>query len=157
VRPSRILATRLVCDFARRPNFPLIFCQDTLDYSCVCADGQSPNASEYTQTIPYYICTQANNICVANCSNGDTSCQADCRQDHPCGAQNPVKPTTTSKSAMGTGAASTASGNVAYSGFGGSTATGSANAAAATLLEFGQFYGLGAVSAGIFAGFALLL
>src|SRR5271170_4052585 len=111
-------------------NFLLIFFQDTLSYSCVCADGRSPNASEYTQTIPYYICTQVNIECVANCGNGATSCQAACQKNNPCGAQKPVKANTstiTTMSATGTGAVSTASGSgVVYSGFGGSTATAAA-------------------------------
>ncbi|KAK1138922.1 hypothetical protein N8T08_001662 [Aspergillus melleus] len=35
----------------------------TLDYTCICSNGQSPNASEYSETIPYFICSEQNNKC----------------------------------------------------------------------------------------------
>lgn len=50
----------------------------TLDYSCVCASGLSPNATEYSQTIPYFICTEYNTQCVANCGR-DSACASSCR------------------------------------------------------------------------------
>ncbi|KLJ10926.1 hypothetical protein EMPG_13758, partial [Blastomyces silverae] len=55
---------------------------ETLVFSCICSTGLAPNASEYSQTIPYYICTEANNQCVRNC-NGDPTCQTACREDNP--------------------------------------------------------------------------
>ncbi|GAB7364132.1 hypothetical protein MBLNU230_g4683t1 [Neophaeotheca triangularis] len=70
-----------------------------LTYSCVCSNGISPNISEYSQTLPYFICSEWTNQCVANC-NGDNSCQSDCRENHPCGAQNPTR-VTLSESATG--------------------------------------------------------
>ncbi|KAL2216031.1 hypothetical protein M432DRAFT_85050 [Thermoascus aurantiacus ATCC 26904] len=133
----------------------------TLEYSCVCSNGQSPNASEYTQTIPYFICTEANNQCVANCGNVN-SCQAACRQDHPCGAQDPKRYniTTTASTMTATASASaTSGGDVIYTGFG-TAATGKpgkGSAARALALEIGQVYGLAAVVAGFVAGFAVLL
>jgi len=59
---------------------------DTLTYQCVCGNGQSPNASEYSQTLPYFICTEYGTQCVNACANGDTSCQSACRDDHPVGS-----------------------------------------------------------------------
>lgn len=62
----------------------------SLTYSCVCANGLSPNVTEFSQTLPYYICQEWGTQCVSNC-NGDASCQSACRQDHPCGAQDPTR------------------------------------------------------------------
>ncbi|EME79776.1 uncharacterized protein MYCFIDRAFT_112372, partial [Pseudocercospora fijiensis CIRAD86] len=65
----------------------------SLTYSCVCDNGLSPNVSEYSQTLPYYICTEWGSQCVSNCRN-DNTCAAACRQDHPCGALNPKRQNT---------------------------------------------------------------
>jgi hypothetical protein len=59
----------------------------------VCSNGLSPNLSEYSQTLPYNICTEWGNQCVSNC-NGAPQCESACRQDHPCGATNPTRQNT---------------------------------------------------------------
>jgi hypothetical protein len=51
---------------------------DALTYTCICDDGSSPNITQYSQTLPYFICTQWGNNCVAAC-NGDNNCQSKCR------------------------------------------------------------------------------
>lgn len=51
---------------------------DALTYTCVCENGVAPNITEYSQTLPYFICQQWGNTCVENC-NGDNSCQSACR------------------------------------------------------------------------------
>lgn len=140
----------------------------TLDYSCVCENGLSPNSSQYSQTVPYYICTQYNTNCVSNC-NGDSSCQSACTQDHPCGAQSPTRvntstistATATNTAGGGASAVSTGAGGTVYSGFGGgasatATTSGSKSGATTTLLALGHSYGIFVVAASIFAGFALL-
>lgn len=142
---------------------------DTLDYSCVCSNGQSPNSTEYSQTIPYFVCTAYNTQCQANC-NGDSTCQAACVQNHPCGAQEPKRYNiTTSASgatATATGTATTSGGgDVVYTGFGtgsASVATGGSSAGSVgitnpLLTEFGQVYGLFMIAAGLFGGFAVIL
>ena len=81
----------------------------SLTYECICGNGLSPNASEYSLTLPYFICTQYGQDCVQGC-DGDNTCQSACRDDHPCGAQNPQRINTTSsatQSATGAGAANT--------------------------------------------------
>ncbi|GAD94151.1 conserved hypothetical protein [Paecilomyces variotii No. 5] len=131
----------------------------TLTYSCVCSNGMQPNSSEYSQTLPYFICTEYNNQCVNNC-NGDSSCQSACRDDHPCGAQSPKRYniTTTSATSNPTASASGTGGDVVYTGFG-SASTGSAKKGDASTfaLEIGQVYGLFGLAAGFLGGFALLL
>lgn len=145
-----------------------------LVYSCVCSDGLAPNASEYSQTLPYYICTQANTNCQQACGN-DNTCAAACVQDHPCGALNPTRVNTSTITTMPAtsttegAAASTASDGVIYSGFGGgsaaatttaassgSSASGS-SAAARVAVNIGQVYGLAMLAGGIFFGFAFML
>lgn len=125
--------------------------------------------SEYSQTIPYFICTRRNKDCVDAC-RGISNCQSRCQEDNPCGAQNPPRLnesaiTTSATSTVSGTAASTASDGAVYTGFGGSAATETAASedgntganAAAVLLNLGQLYGLGLVAAGILAGFSILL
>jgi len=131
---------------------------DNLTYECVCGNGASPNASEYSLTLPYFICTQYDTNCVNAC-NGDNTCQAACRDDHPCGAQNPTRINTTSsatQSATGTAGASSTNA-VAYTGLGGSSSTSTPKSGAQMTMDFGKSYGLAVVFAGVFAGFALVL
>lgn len=137
--------------------------QKTLGYSCVCSNGIQPNASQYSQTIPYFICTEQNNECVSAC-NGDSVCQSACRDDHPCGAQHPIrvnKTTSTASAASGGMSATASASNVVYTGFGsGAAATGAPKSGTASrgwALEFGQMYGTAALIGGVFAGFAVLL
>ncbi|KAL1967181.1 hypothetical protein VTN77DRAFT_3472 [Rasamsonia byssochlamydoides] len=131
----------------------------TLDFTCVCSNGQSPNASQYTQTIPYYVCTTANEQCVKNC-NGDSICQSHCVQDHPCGAQDPKRVNTTATlSATSSSAATSSASNVIYTGFGAAAtaAPGKGMAPRNMVVEIGQVYGLFVVIAGLLGGVAVLL
>ncbi|KAH8813180.1 hypothetical protein F5884DRAFT_787651 [Xylogone sp. PMI_703] len=137
---------------------------ETLDFHCVCGNGISPNASQYSQTIPYFECQEYGNECVAGCG-GDSSCQSDCRDNNPCGAQNPTRVNVTSTSSTvgptGTnGAPSSTSSNQVFDGFGSSGSSNNnnnkGNAAPATI-ELGRSYGLAIVFTGLFAGFALVL
>ncbi|RMZ76120.1 hypothetical protein DV738_g5090, partial [Chaetothyriales sp. CBS 135597] len=121
---------------------------DTLTYNCICSNGIAPNASEYSQTLPYYICTEANNQCVANCGTGNNACASSCREDNPCGAQSPTRVTTTKTTASAT----------ATSGDSVSATSGDTSSAATRLfLTAGEVYGLTVVLGGVFAGFAFML
>jgi len=128
----------------------------TLSWHCVCkSNGLTPNMSEFSLTIPYYVCTESNNQCVKACGNNN-QCQYDCRAKNPCGAQNPSPPNasaTASKTGTATGSAAT--GSSTDDGFGNPTSGG--QNAANTLLNIGQAYGVGIVAAGIFAGAQLIL
>ncbi|KAF2435757.1 hypothetical protein EJ08DRAFT_645445 [Tothia fuscella] len=142
----------------------------TLDWSCVCAvGGITPNVSEYSQTIPYYQCTEVANQCVTNCGLANNACADRCRTARPCGAQNPTRVNTTSSTAsssgsQATGAAATEESSGTFGGSGNpgaasSSAAGasSSKSAAITALNIGQAYGLTILFGGFFAGFALLL
>ncbi|KAK2741887.1 hypothetical protein FQN57_005446 [Myotisia sp. PD_48] len=140
--------------------------EDTLRFWCVCSNGLSPNATEYSQTIPYFICTETNNKCVENCGPTAHKCQSDCRQNNPCGAQNPTPPNSTT-TATGTAsktadASSTSATDAVFTGMGeGSAASGEPDkkgfASKQAVLDVGQLYGMIAVLAGVFAGFFTLL
>lgn len=143
---------------------------NTLTYDCVCGNGQSPNASEFSQTLPYFICTEYGSQCIANCG-GDTTCQSDCRSQHPCGAQNPtrVNVTTTSSTATATttpAGATSGTAGVVYTGLGGgaaatttpsSSSSSTAKSGAQAALDLGRSYGLVVVFGGLFTGFALIM
>lgn len=138
--------------------------QADLTYSCICGNGLTPNLTEYSQTLPYFLCTQFGTQCVANC-NGDSTCQSACRSDHPCGAQNPTKVNlTTATSSATTAGATKAPNGVVYSGLGGSSASPTDSASsdsqksgAEVALGLGNSYGLAVVVASVFAGFAMVL
>ncbi|EMD63022.1 hypothetical protein COCSADRAFT_200645 [Bipolaris sorokiniana ND90Pr] len=140
---------------------------DNLTYNCVCDNGISPNITEYSQTLPFFICQQWGNNCVDNCGN-DSTCQSACRQDHPCGAQEPYRgntslPTTMASTAKPSG---TASNTIPVTGFGGAEPTGSSgsnsgnnnnNTGAGSLFMPNAGLGLAALFGSVFFGFAVLL
>jgi len=143
----------------------------TLTYDCVCGNGLTPSLANYSQTIPYFECTEFGNQCVAACG-GDTACQSACRANNPCGAQNPTRINTTSTSSMAStttlpAGASSGTAGVVYTGLGGgavATPTGSSGSGSdtkkngsQTALDLGRSYGLAVVFASLFAGFALVL
>lgn len=143
--------------------------QTSLTYSCICSNGQQPNSSEYSQTIPYFECTQAATDCVNKCEQTDTSCQSACRSDNPCGAQNPTRVNTSTISTMAAtttsagGKASTtgASASDTFTGFGGTSTASSKSVAPARIqalaLGFGGEYGLLIVLGGMMGGFMFML
>jgi hypothetical protein len=136
----------------------------TLLFQCVCFSGLSPNASEFSQTIPYYTCTEFNSQCVARCA-GSSTCQSGCRENNPCGAKNPTRVNTSTITTMSS-TASTASTQTGSSSslsiattFGGTLPTNSVNGqnSGPVAIDLGRSYGLALVAGGIFAGFALVM
>ncbi|KAL8865867.1 MAG: hypothetical protein Q9174_006649, partial [Haloplaca sp. 1 TL-2023] len=136
----------------------------TLVFSCVCDNGLQPNASEYSQTIPFYECTEAATQCVNRCARGDSACQTSCRTANPCGAQNPTRVNTTTSSTMaatatgGSGASETGD-SEDYTGFGDAATTGSsdgASGAQSLVVGFGRVYGLAVIFVGVLVGFFML-
>ncbi|KAL5336742.1 hypothetical protein BJX70DRAFT_400371 [Aspergillus crustosus] len=129
---------------------------DTIVYECLCDNGVTPNASEYSQTIPYFLCTEQNNRCVDACAGSDSSCQTQCRTANPCGAQNPTRVNTTTSAGTATEtAASTTSSLAPFTGL--PSDDDDDNAAARPLTDLTQVYGLFVVLGSFFAGFAILL
>lgn len=68
---------------------------ETLQWNCICADNTVPNATEYSQTIPYFECTYQVENCVQNCGIGAQNCAQRCKTDKICGATNPTRLTST--------------------------------------------------------------
>lgn len=136
---------------------------ETLTYGCVCGNNLQPNVSEYSLTLPYFVCQEWGNQCEKGC-NGDNTCASACRQEHPCGAQRPKTNYTTTASTMQStsSAGPTTTSNQVFDGIPGTSATATStpdqsDKSAATALTFGRGYGLAVVAGGIFAGFALVL
>ncbi|ROV96369.1 hypothetical protein VPNG_09063 [Cytospora leucostoma] len=89
---------------------------DTLSYGCLCGDGTRPNVSEYSLTLPYFVCTEWGNQCVTACGQNNT-CSSACRDDHPCGALDPTPANATATgTASSTASSSTADSTTIYSG-----------------------------------------
>lgn len=132
---------------------------ENLTYSCVCENGVSPNITEYSQTLPFFICQQWGNNCVANCNGGNT-CADKCRADHPCGAQTPYLGNATLASILSAASATpsaTSSGGPVV-GFNGETLSANpAGGAAPVSFMPGTGMSLIAVAGSIFMGFAMLL
>lgn len=132
--------------------------------------------SEYSQTLPYYICTEWGNECVSNCGT-DNLCASSCRQDHPCGAQNPTRQNTSTLSATSSATSSVSSATsstgvpagatvgpsgTVYTGLAGPAATstpitGASAALRPVAVEFGRARGLVFIAVSLFGGFAVLL
>ncbi len=75
-----------------------------LSYGCLCGNNLQPNVSEYSLTLPYFVCTEWGTQCVNACGS-DNTCASACRQDHPCGAQRPKTNYTTTTSSSETAVA----------------------------------------------------
>ncbi|KJZ76989.1 hypothetical protein HIM_03866 [Hirsutella minnesotensis 3608] len=166
IDPSTVpLSTRLSWCANEKDTCPLI-CQQVeprttlvndcdprkLTYGCLCGNNQRPNVSEYTLTLPYFICQEWGNQCVKNC-NGANQCAADCREKNPCGATSPRRENKTT-STVKPSASQTDDGNTLFTGNPGDS-SGDKKGAGLTL-EVGRTYGMALVLTGLFAGFALL-
>lgn len=136
----------------------------------MCTNGQSPNISNYQQTIPFFLCQQWKANCVdghPNDLNGITACQS-----VMCGTMNASSAESSSTSASASASASSTGG----SGSGGSSAattsggsspssTASSTAAAASAskssaaiaVSLAKDYGTGILATGLLAIFGLAL
>lgn len=130
---------------------------DKLTYGCICGNGKQPNVSEYSLSLPYFVCQEWGNQCVTKC-DGSNSCASSCREDHPCGAQDPQKPNKTSTATASTvsaTASSTTDAETVYSDPS-STDASSSDSGAGLVLEAGSRWGMAAVMVSMFAGFAMM-
>ncbi|CAG8457682.1 2512_t:CDS:2 [Funneliformis caledonium] len=58
------------------------FCKaDTLEYSCICSNGLTPNSTEYTQTIPYFMCIADQETCTKGCGPAAQDCVNGCQKN----------------------------------------------------------------------------
>ncbi|KAI0882188.1 uncharacterized protein GGS22DRAFT_170414 [Annulohypoxylon maeteangense] len=129
----------------------------TLTYGCICGDQLQPNVSEYSLTLPYFVCQEWGNQCVKNCGQ-DNTCSSSCREDHPCGALHPTRPNTTStasSSATATGATATDS-NAVFTGLAGSSSDSNNNNAAFRVGASDGMFGFVILAASVSLGVFLL-
>ncbi|CAK7229472.1 hypothetical protein SCUCBS95973_007234 [Sporothrix curviconia] len=135
---------------------------ETLTYGCVCGNGLQPNVSEYSLTLPYYVCEEWGNQCVTACGS-DNSCSSDCRQNHPCGALDPQRVNTSSTAsgaATATGSSTATASDTIYTGLGtssGSSGSTKSSGASRSIELTRAFMGAGLTLGGLAAGFALAL
>ena len=104
--------------------------------------------SEYTQSIPYHTCTEFGTQCVDDCEDHDNDCARACREDHPCGAQDPYTPSGTVEVSKPTSTADDE--DEIYDGMAGDDDSSSGR------VEIGRAYGTVVVLGALFAGFAML-
>jgi hypothetical protein len=136
---------------------------ESLTYGCVCGNGLQPNVSEYSLTLPYFICQEWGNQCVENCGT-DNACASSCREDNPCGAQEPTRvneTATESASATESGASPTDS-DAIHTGLDSAGASetnspGTTSAAGVRALENGSAAGFFVLIASVCAGVVVLL
>lgn len=125
-----------------------------LSYGCVCANGASPNVTEFSLTLPYYVCQEWTGQCVTGCGQ-DSQCAYSCRADHPCGATKPTLTNTTSSASAAT-ATTTPTGGLILNDL-----SNAAKSAAAprnmNMFHVGHAYGGLLLASALVGGFALLL
>jgi hypothetical protein len=141
--------------------------QDALRYGCICADGNKPNVTEYSLTLPFHMCQEWGNQCVAACGLGSNQCSSDCRQNNPCGAQDPQRVNATSSTSAGpeaTAATTTTSSNggifTGLNGAGPEDEDDDSNTdspSAAAVLESNRALGAALLIGGFLGGLAFLL
>ncbi|KAK3498347.1 hypothetical protein B0T13DRAFT_259852 [Neurospora crassa] len=136
---------------------------DTLEYACVCGNGQTPNLTEYTLTIPYHTCVEWVQECIHD-NMGDNLAQAACAEDHPCGAKNPKRSNATTTSTASATASPTASstGTGVYNGLAGGSSDAADSSNNGGHKKNAAPHMLESISAtlifgSLFAGFAIML
>ncbi|KAJ0108930.1 hypothetical protein J7T55_005475 [Diaporthe amygdali] len=136
---------------------------ETLTYGCLCGDNTQPNVSEYSLTLPYFVCTEWGNQCVTACGQ-DSSCASACRQDHPCGATDPSPANSTSSTATasGTASATSADATAVFTGPAGSSGSSSSSSSTSGVAkppssEMARLYAMTGTLGLFFMGFAYLL
>ncbi|CAI2168076.1 6519_t:CDS:2 [Funneliformis geosporum] len=71
-----------ICNDNGSGGVSINYCKaDTLEYSCVCANGITPNSTEYTQTIPYFMCIADQETCTKNCGPAAQDCVNGCQKN----------------------------------------------------------------------------
>lgn len=146
-----------------------------MTFSCICGDGNSPNTSDYEQTLPAYVCREYIEQCVVahpDDADGIAACRAT-----ECGNQTELESssrtsssatssqTASSTSSSGGSDASETASSTSDSSDDSASQTGDASSAsetanadsAAAALNLASNYGTGLLAAGILAAFGFAL
>ncbi|KAM0255083.1 hypothetical protein ACHAQJ_006084 [Trichoderma viride] len=159
---SEISTCPLICQQVTTKKTLVNDCNaDSLTYGCLCGNNQQPNISEYSLTLPFFICQEFVVQCRTNCGI-DNTCASNCATDNPCGATDPKRYNTTStaSSSPTPPPSSTSAGPdtifTGTPGGGSSTSSGKGKSMAAPAVEVGKAYGLAVLFGSMFVGFAML-
>ncbi|KAL6904809.1 hypothetical protein GGI43DRAFT_290442 [Trichoderma evansii] len=131
---------------------------NTLTYGCLCGNNQQPNITEYSLTMPFFICQQFVIQCRNACGT-DSTCATNCAVDHPCGATDPKRYNTTSTASStvpDATASTTGSDDTIFTGVPGATAGSGKGKSMATPSVQVSKYGLAVLFGSMFVGFAML-
>ncbi|EEA25841.1 hypothetical protein TMatcc_005920 [Talaromyces marneffei ATCC 18224] len=127
---------------------------NTLNFDCTCSNGTTPDLTPYKNTIPFYVCLENFNQCIANHPN-DLDAQTACKANATCGTIDLSAVSTTSASSSSTTAASTTAATAATSTTGTAASATASHGAAALQVSTDRSTGLGA--AAMLAVFGMML
>lgn len=138
-----------------------------MTYTCTCANGNTPNISDYQDTLPFYICSRWRDDCTAahpNDLSGQTACQSvTCgTKNATAGASSTTPSGSESDSSASASASSSASATASSSSGSESSASASSDAAQSSetgnaAAAIGMNYGTGILMGGMLAVFGLAL
>jgi hypothetical protein len=162
ISASWCIGQRAACDTLCSSDAPTNDCNPTtLTYSCLCANGSTPDLALYKNTLPDYIC-QANFAACIKAHPDDAVGQGKCKTDIQanCGTLDVANftstPASTSSSAAvaaTTSASPTANVKAAST----SAAASATSSAAGVALTAGKQAGAGVLAAGLLAAFGYML
>ncbi|OKL60810.1 hypothetical protein UA08_03910 [Talaromyces atroroseus] len=139
----------------------------TLDFSCTCANGTTPDLSPYENTIPFYVCQETYIQCINNNPN-DLQAQDNCKANATCGtiilgassttsSSSSSSASSTSSSTLVTTTASVSATGSSTGSATGSSATSASSTGAAVALQIAQDHSTGFFAAALLAVFGMLL
>ena len=142
----------------------LIIYQTTLDFSCVCDNGTTPDLSPYENTIPFYVCKETFVQCIANNPN-NLQGQDYCKGNATCGTVNAASTSTSATSTPSAAPSTTQAAAATTAGSATASSTGSATGASASptsskgaaALQMAQDHSTGFFAAAFLAAFGMLL
>eukprot|EP00835_Amoeboradix_gromovi_P003446 NODE_227_length_13866_cov_0.400305.p7 type:complete len:160 gc:universal NODE_227_length_13866_cov_0.400305:12571-13050(+) len=88
----QVYSCKTVCYTSDAPEPKQNTCDsDTLNYKCVCGDGDEPKLDIFTDTIPFYQCNEVKSRCQQNCAgkSNEQSCKSDCFNKYQCATTAP--------------------------------------------------------------------
>eukprot|EP00835_Amoeboradix_gromovi_P005656 NODE_554_length_6758_cov_0.359964.p4 type:complete len:159 gc:universal NODE_554_length_6758_cov_0.359964:2807-3283(+) len=83
---------KVVCYTTDQPEPVQNTCDsDTLNYKCVCGDSVEPKLDMFSDTIPYFECTEVLSRCQQNCGGktNEQTCKSNCMNIYQCATTAP--------------------------------------------------------------------
>ncbi|KAJ5082072.1 hypothetical protein N7532_011115 [Penicillium argentinense] len=127
----------------------------SLQFSCICSDGTTPDVAPYVQTVPFYVCEANFGQCI-NAHPDDADGQKACKEAAQCGSKNASSlSTTTSSSSPSTTMSLTTSTDSSSSETSSSVAAASTTTNAA--IAMGESYSTGIMAGAMFLAARMFL